>query len=127
MTALQAPQIWQKTGRWDDGVVDCWFKTKLKNDTELGLAWSHEEPIGEMMKNYINSYKDLPIYVYQFQTKIRNELRSKSGVMRGREFVMKDAYSFCLGETDHNEIYERSKHTQPVSYTHLTLPTILLV
>ncbi len=109
MTALQAPQIWQKTGRWDDEVVDCWFKTKLKNDTELGLAWSHEEPIGEMMKNHISSYKDLPIYVYQFQNKLRNELRSKSGVMRGREFVMKDAYSFCLGEADHNEIYENSK------------------
>ncbi len=62
-----------------------------------------------MMKNYIASYKDLPTYVYQFQTKLRNELRAKSGVLRGREFVMKDAYSFCAGEADHNEIYEGMK------------------
>lgn len=58
-----------------------------------------------MMKAYIASYKDLPIYVYQFQTKLRNELRAKSGIMRGREFVMKDMYSFCVGEDDHNTIY----------------------
>jgi len=109
MTVLQDKETWQKTDRWDDKIVDIWFKTKLKNDTEVGLAWSHEEPIGKMMKNYISSYKDLPVYVYQFQNKMRNETRAKSGVMRGREFVMKDAYSFCRGEDDHNEIYENSK------------------
>ena len=75
-------------------MVDIWFKTKLKDDTELGLGWSHEEPIVEMMKQYITSYKDLPASLYQFQTKLRNELRAKSGIMRGREFVMKDMYSF---------------------------------
>lgn len=109
MTSLQPKQLWEQTGRWSDDVVDCWFKTKLKNDEELGLAWSHEEPIGEMMKNHIESYRDLPIYVYQFQNKLRNEMRAKSGVMRGREFVMKDAYSFCIGEDDHNAIYEAMK------------------
>lgn len=94
MTALQNKNVWEKTSRWNDDIVDIWFKTKLKDGTDLGLGWSHEEPIVEMLKQYIQSYKDLPISVYQFQTKLRNELRAKSGIMRGREFVMKDMYSF---------------------------------
>lgn len=94
MTGLQRKDIWEKTGRWSDEVVDIWFKTKLQDETELGLGWSHEEPIVEMLKNYVHSYKDLPVSLYQFQTKMRNELRAKSGIMRGREFVMKDMYSF---------------------------------
>lgn len=105
MTSLQRKEIWERTGRWDDKVVDVWFKSELKAGGEVGFGWSHEEPIGEMMKSYISSYKDLPLYVYQFQTKLRNELRAKSGVMRGREFVMKDMYSFCLGEEDHTAFY----------------------
>jgi prolyl-tRNA synthetase len=109
MTSLQNKELWERTSRWNDEVVDIWFKSTLATGGEVGLAWSHEEPIGEMMKNYISSYKDLPVYVYQFQTKLRNELRAKSGVMRGREFIMKDAYSFCIGEEDHNEIYEKMK------------------
>lgn len=94
MTGLQRKDVWDKTGRWSDEVVDVWFKTKLQDETELGLGWSHEEPIVEMLKGYVHSYKDLPISLYQFQTKMRNELRAKSGIMRGREFVMKDMYSF---------------------------------
>lgn len=94
MTTLQRKEIWEKTTRWSDDVVDVWFKTRLKDDTEVGLGWSHEEPIVEMLKTYIHSYRDLPVSLYQFQTKMRNELRAKSGIMRGREFVMKDMYSF---------------------------------
>lgn len=94
MTGLQRKDVWEKTGRWSDEAVDVWFKTKLQDETELGLGWSHEEPIVEMLKGYVHSYKDLPISLYQFQTKMRNELRAKSGIMRGREFVMKDMYSF---------------------------------
>jgi prolyl-tRNA synthetase len=109
MTTLQAKELWEQTDRWSDEVVDIWFKSALKAGGEIGLAWSHEEPIANMMKGYIESYKDLPIYVYQIQTKLRNELRAKSGIMRGREFVMKDAYSFCTGEDDHNRIYEAMK------------------
>lgn len=93
MTSLQRKDVWESTTRWSDDVVDIWFKTQLKDGTELGLGWSHEEPIVDMVKNYVNSYKDLPVSVYQFQTKLRNELRAKSGIMRGREFVMKDMYS----------------------------------
>ncbi|KKP72955.1 MAG: prolyl-tRNA synthetase [Candidatus Nomurabacteria bacterium GW2011_GWB1_35_20] len=83
MTALQNPELWKKTDRWDDQKVDIWFKTKLKNDTELGLGFTHEEPLTNIMKNYISSYRDLPCYVYQFQTKFRNEIRAKSGVHSG--------------------------------------------
>lgn len=109
MTSLQPKEVWERTKRWDDAVVDVWFKSELAAGGDVGLAWSHEEPIGEMMKGHISSYKDLPVCVYQFQTKLRNELRAKSGIMRGREFVMKDAYSFCIGEEDHNHIYDAMK------------------
>ncbi len=107
MTALQRPDTWQTTKRWDDDVVDVWFKTKLKDGQDVGLAWSHEEAIIEMLKQHIASYKDLPQYVYQFQTKFRNELRSKSGIMRGREFVMKDMYSVCLDTEQHEKFYQQ--------------------
>jgi prolyl-tRNA synthetase len=106
MTNLQRPEPWKVTGRWDDAVVDVWFKTRLKDDSEVGLAWSHEEAIIEMMRHFVSSYKDLPISVYQFQTKLRNELRAKSGLMRGREFVMKDMYSMSTDAAQHNKYYD---------------------
>ncbi|MEO5499699.1 MAG: aminoacyl--tRNA ligase-related protein [Candidatus Saccharimonadales bacterium] len=105
MTNLQRKETWERTGRWSDDVVDVWFKTKLQDDTELGLAWSHEEAIMEMMQQYVKSYKDLPTSVYQFQTKLRNELRAKSGIMRGREFVMKDMYSLHATQGDMDTYY----------------------
>lgn len=108
MTGLQRKELWEKTKRWDDSVVDVWFKSQLKAGGEVGFGWSHEEPIADMMKNYVSSFRDLPIYVYQFQTKLRNELRAKSGIMRGREFVMKDMYSFALGEEDHTAFYNKT-------------------
>ncbi len=109
MSALQNPEVWKATNRWDDDVVDNWFKTKLKNDTELGLGFTHEEAITSMLKQHIYSYADLPVYVYQFQHKFRNELRAKSGLMRGREFEMKDLYSFCKTENDQKEFFEKAK------------------
>lgn len=107
LTALQNPETWQASGRWSDEVMDVWFKTKLSNGREFGLAPTHEEPITKMMKNFINSYKDLPVYPYQFQTKFRAELRSKSGLMRGREFLMKDLYSFSENREQHDEFYDK--------------------
>lgn len=106
MTSLQPPEIWEGTGRWSDEAVDVWFKTKLQDGNELGLAWSHEEAIVSMMAMYVHSYKDLPISVYQFQTKLRNELRAKSGIMRGREFVMKDMYSLHASKEDMDRYYD---------------------
>ncbi len=108
MTTLQNKAVWEKTTRWSDEVVDVWFKTKLKDETELGLGFSHEEPIVEMLKQYVHSYKDLPISLYQFQTKLRNELRAKSGIMRGREFLMKDMYSFHATKQDLEDYYQRT-------------------
>lgn len=105
MSSLQKKSTWDQTGRWDDETVDIWFKSELKDGTPVGFGWSHEEAVIEMMKQYISSYKDLPSAVYQFQTKLRNELRAKSGVMRGREFVMKDMYSFARDAEQHERFY----------------------
>ena len=105
MTALQNPEPWEKTGRFSEQEVDIWFKTELSSGGELGLAPTHEEPITNLMKSYITSYKDLPLAVYQFQTKFRNELRAKSGILRGREFLMKDLYSFHTSEEDLDRFY----------------------
>jgi len=109
LSALQDPAVWEATGRWDDAVVDNWFKTALKSGTALGLGFTHEEPLTRLMKDHISSYRDLPRLVYQFQTKFRNELRAKSGIMRGREFLMKDLYSFVATAEEHEKIYERMK------------------
>src|SRR3989344_1550371 len=97
LTALQDKELWDKTNRWDDKVVDVWFKIKNEN---LGLGFTHEEPLTSIMTEHISSYRDLPVYVYQFQTKFRKELRAKSGIMRGKEFLMKDLYSFCRTEEE---------------------------
>lgn len=107
LTALQPREAWEKSGRWSDEVMDVWFKTQLAGGSEVGLAPTHEEPLTQLMKNYISSYKDLPVYPYQFQIKFRNELRSKSGLMRGREFWMKDLYSFSRTQEEHDEFYEK--------------------
>jgi prolyl-tRNA synthetase len=106
MTTLQRQELWEKTDRWDDQKVDIWFKSKLKNGTDVGFGWSHEEQITEMMKSYISSYRDLPFSVYQFQTKLRNELRAKSGILRSREFIMKDLYSYSRTQEEHQKIYD---------------------
>jgi len=107
MTALQQKDVWETSGRWSDNVIDVWFKTKLAGGSEIGLAPTHEEPLTQLMKNFIHSYKDLPVYPYQFQIKFRNELRSKSGLMRGREFWMKDLYSFSRTQQEHDAFYDR--------------------
>lgn len=117
MTALQRKELWEKSGRWSDDVVDNWFKTNLKSDAdadgargkEVGLGFTHEEPIANMLEQFVSSYKDLPFSVYQFQTKFRNEKRARSGIMRTREFIMKDLYSFSEDEKQHEEFYEKAK------------------
>tara|TARA_B100000745_G_scaffold58094_1_gene34424 strand:- start:15839 stop:17113 length:1275 start_codon:yes stop_codon:yes gene_type:complete len=113
MTALQDPKVWKASGRWDDAAVDVWFKTHLHSGdnyhqgSELGIANTHEEPLTQLLKEHISSYKDLPKFIYQFQTKFRNETRAKSGIMRTREFVMKDLYSFNKDEEGFREFYEQ--------------------
>ena len=105
MSTLQRKETWQETGRWSDELVDVWFKSHLQDGTEVGFGWTHEEPIVELLRGYLKSYKDLPISVYQFQNKLRNELRAKSGIMRGREFVMKDMYSVHASKEDLDKYY----------------------
>ncbi len=124
LTALQHKDVWEASGRWSDEVLDVWFKTKLANGTELGLAPTHEEPLTKLMKNYISSYKDLPVYPYQFQIKFRNELRSKSGLMRGREFWMKDLYSFSRDQAQHDEFYEKISEAYDHVYERLGIGDI---
>lgn len=115
LASLQPKDNWEKSGRWNDDVVDVWFKTHLHSGDnfhtgqELGLGNTHEEALTAIMKNFITSYKDLPSYPYQFQNKFRNELRSKSGIMRTREFIMKDLYSFSVNREQHESFYEKSK------------------
>ena len=106
LTTLQDKESWEKSDRWDESKVDVWFKTKLASGTDIGLGWTHEEAITAMMRQYIQSYRDLPIYAYQIQTKFRNEARAKSGLMRGREFIMKDLYSFSRTQEDLDAFYE---------------------
>ncbi len=106
---LQNKEIWEKTNRWSDEVVDVWFKAKLKNGGEVGLSFTNEEAYSNILKQYVSSYKDLPIYPYDFKNIFRNEVRSKSGMMRGREFYWKALYSFCRDEAEHNAFYEKIK------------------
>lgn len=108
MTALQESEIWKTTGRWSDEVVDNWFKTELSEGVMLGLGHSHEEPLVRIMSQQIGSYRDLPKAVYQIQTKFRRELRAKSGILRGREFIMKDMYSFVRTEEELDEFHEKA-------------------
>lgn len=121
MTALQRKELWERTNRWDDEKVDVWFKSKLAAGGEVGFGWSHEEPITDMMRNYIASYRDLPAFVYQFQTKLRNELRAKSGIMRGREFVMKDMYSYTTNPEEHEKFYQSVIEAYHRAYARLGL------
>ena len=124
MTTLQPKDIWEKTNRWDDAKVDNWFKTKLVNGTELGVGLTHEEPIVDAVSNYLNSYKDMPFAVYQIQNKFRNELRAKSGLLRGREFLMKDMYTFCRDQKQHEQEYEKIVATYYKVYDRLGLGKI---
>ena len=127
MSAMQPKEVWESTGRWDDEVVDVWFKSELKNGTPVGFGWSHEEPITEMMKRFLTSYRDFPAINYQFQTKMRNELRAKSGIMRGREFVMKDMYSYDIDEKRHLAFYESVKDAYMRVYERVGLGDITYI
>jgi prolyl-tRNA synthetase len=106
MNVLQPKELWDETGRWQE-MSDIFYK--LGDEQSVGLAPTHEEQIVSIVRNKISSYKDLPLSLYQIQTKFRNEPRAKSGLLRGREFVMKDLYSFHVDEKDLDEYYEKAK------------------
>ena len=108
-SVFQNKEVWEKSNRWSDEVVDNWFKTKLKNGGEIGLSFTNEEAYSNILKQYVSSYKDLPIYPYDFKNIFRNETRSKSGIIRGREFYWKALYSFSKNEEEHRIFYEKVK------------------
>jgi len=108
MPALHPKENWAKTGRWDS-LDDLYRFRSYYTKTELALGGTHEEIIVPLVKHFINSYKDLPKYVFQIQDKFRDEKRAKSGILRGREFIMKDLYSFHSDEDDLDKYYEVAK------------------
>lgn len=107
MPALIPKALWDTTGRWDE--IDVNFKLKGHGDKKYALGSTHEEVVTPLIKSHIKSYKDFPVSVYQIQDKYRDEPRAKSGLLRGREFSMKDLYSFHLDEEDFVSFYEKSK------------------
>jgi len=114
MPVLHSREIWKATGR-DQSMDGVLYRTRGTDDQEFVLGPSHEEVVTPLVKTFIKSYKDLPLAVYQIQTKFRNEPRAKSGVLRGREFGMKDMYSFHLTEEDLDAYYDRCK----IAYTNV--------
>ena len=105
LPAMHPKENWEKTGRWKDPGREVMFQFAGRGDREYGLGWTHEEIITPLVKKFVHSYKDLPIALYQIQAKFRDEPRAKSGLLRGREFLMKDLYSFHLEESDLDEFY----------------------
>ena len=106
LPALHPKENWEKTGRWQYKEM---FKLKSRNGKDFGLGWTHEEIVTPLVKKFVRSYKDLPVYVYQIQDKFRDELRAKSGLLRGVEFMMKDLYSFHRNDKDLEDFYEKIK------------------
>ncbi|MDP4007072.1 MAG: aminoacyl--tRNA ligase-related protein [bacterium] len=107
LPSLHPKENWQTTGRWK--TMDDLYKLKDRGGREFALAGTHEEVIVPLLKKFVSSYKDLPLAVYQIQNKFRDELRAKSGLLRGREFLMKDLYSFHANENDMLQYYEKVK------------------
>lgn len=105
MPALQPAELWQETGRWEQYGPEL-ARLKDRHDREFCLGPTHEEIITDLARNEIKSYKQLPITYYQIQTKFRDEIRPRFGVMRSREFIMKDAYSFHLDQESLQASYD---------------------
>ena len=108
MPLLHPKEVWNQTGRWESA-KEVMYQLKDTREREWALSFTHEEIVMDLMKKHISSYKDLPLAVYHFSTKFRNELRATGGILRGREFLMKDAYSMHLTEENLMEWYEKFK------------------
>lgn len=126
MSSFQPKENWEKTGRWET-MTDL-YKVSDTSGREVALGPTHEEIVVPILKNYVTSFKDFPLAIYQIQNKFRMELRAKSGILRGREFIMKDMYSFHTSEEDFEEFYEKMKDVyktifKKVGIGHITYPT----
>lgn len=122
LSALQNKASWQKTGRWDS--FDALFKVKSRYDFEYALGPTHEEVLVPVVGEFVKSYRDLPLSVFQIQNKFRDEPRAKSGLLRGREFLMKDLYSFHSNEEDLISYYETMKKAYKKVFSRLGLEAI---
>lgn len=107
MPVLQSKELWEQTGRWSS-IESIMYQFKDHHGSEIGLGTTHEEVVTDIVKKHVVSYKDLPLALYQIQTKFRDEKRAKSGLLRGREFVMKDLYSFHTNEADLDQYYKKA-------------------
>lgn len=123
MPALHPKELWEETGRWES--MDDLYKLKDRQERQFALGPTHEEVITDIVRKRTISYKDLPLYLYQMQTKFRDELRSKSGLLRGREFIMKDLYSFHASEEDRKKYYEIAKKAYAKVFKRCGLATII--
>jgi len=108
MPLLHPKEIWNETGRWEKA-DEIMYKLTDKREKEFVLSFTHEEIVMDLLRKNIKSYKDLPVAVYHFSTKFRNEPRARAGILRGREFMMKDLYSAHTGEKDLLAYYEKVK------------------
>jgi len=109
MNVLQPRELWDETGRFEK-MSDIFYKTQSRSGSELGLGPTHEEQVVDLVRKHINSYRDLPLSLFQIQVKFRNETRVKSGLLRGREFIMKDMYSFHIDQADFDQYYDKVKN-----------------
>ena len=107
LPTLQNKEVWQVSGRWQNRVGGSMYQFKDSSGKELGLAPTHEEQITDIIRKQVKSYKDLPFYLYQIQNKFRDEPRAKSGLIRGREFLMKDLYSFTQSAEETQVFYKQ--------------------
>lgn len=118
MPLLHPKSIWNETGRWDKA-NEIMYKLKDIHEREYALSFTHEEIVMDLLRKNIKSYQDLPVSIYHFSTKFRNELRAKSGILRGREFMMKDLYSAHASEEDLMDYYEKVKGAYSKIFTRL--------
>ena len=122
LVSLQRKESWEKTGRWNS--FDALFKVKSRYDFEYALGPTHEEVLVPLAKNFVNSHRDLPLKLYQIQNKFRDEARPKAGLLRGKEFLMKDLYSFHESEEDLMKYYELMKKVYKKTFSRLGLSAI---
>ena len=120
MPAIQPAELWQESGRWVQYGPEL-LRIKDRHDREFCVGPTHEEVITDLARNELNSYKQLPINFYQIQTKFRDEIRPRFGLMRGREFIMKDAYSFHADQASLQETYDRMHQAYCNVFTRLGL------
>src|SRR3989344_463877 len=123
MPLLHPKEIWNETGRWDTA-SEVMYQFE-KNDKEYALSFTHEEIVVDLLRKHISSYKDLPAKIYHFSTKFRDEKRAKSGILRGREFIMKDLYSAHISEEDMMNYYSEVAQAYKKIFKRLNLEAIM--